>query len=211
MEFLNQAKTGISIVTDYEIANVLKGQPVPTELAGIVTLSGLASASGTYTLYVVLSDVRVYPSLSAVKPSNVTSLKFNIARVIVDPNERIKLFAVGQGADTSVDSLVKLYDVNSDRTGVLGYGTEYVDHNYGGADNLSYLDGSIGVNDGKVRVYTKASWDLNRRSRDYVLAEVTTDYDGRWSNAVLLNPGEYVLLYHKTGAYHPSTRELVVL
>ena len=97
---------------------------------------------------------------------------------------------------------------------VEGCGNIVVDHNYGGADQLSYInatgEGVIGAN---VYVFkqadvTAANPDMPNRS--LAVATTTTTANGRWASPTRLNAGNYSVLYEKLGEYGPDLYPITV-
>jgi len=94
---------------------------------------------------------------------------------------------------------------------LLGTGVVLVNHDYGGTDNLRYVapNGS-GIENGSVICYLKEDYDAGRRSRGFIIAETRTKTDGRWMREMYLMPGDYTLVFFKTGEYAPTTKEITV-
>jgi hypothetical protein len=92
-------------------------------------------------------------------------------------------------------------------------GSVTVDHDYLGADSLVYqTEDGCRITAADIYVFTKAAYDaagitINRQS---AVAKTATRVNGRWTYAVKLDPGEYVLLYEKVGEYGPNTFNLTV-
>lgn len=91
---------------------------------------------------------------------------------------------------------------------ILGCGTVVVDHNYGGVDNLAYRDATgysvVGAN---VYLFPKDIFDAAYPSlpnRTLAVAGTTTRVNGRWTESLLLNPGDYAVLYEKPGEWGPD-------
>lgn len=95
----------------------------------------------------------------------------------------------------------------------LGCGAVSVSHNYGGNDNYAYINAEqcpiIGAD---VYIFAKSVYDVNglQTNRSLAIARTTTGANGRWTYSVNLDPGEYIVLYEKTGAFGPDAEELVV-
>ena len=91
---------------------------------------------------------------------------------------------------------------------VKGCGTIAVDHNYGGQENLIYaasIDGCpiIGAS---VYVFTRAVYDELETDtpRNLAVSGTTTRANGRWTESLKLDPGEYAILFEKLGEYGPD-------
>ena len=102
-------------------------------------------------------------------------------------------------------------DTTAEELPTAGTGCVTVDHNYGGNDNLVYVtrDG-CGVLGGTISAFTKSQYDDGVRDPAYAVAATTTLADGRWSYALKLDPGEYVLVAEKVGDYAPTAFPLTV-
>jgi hypothetical protein len=97
---------------------------------------------------------------------------------------------------------------------VKGCGTIAVDHNYGGQENLIYavsIDGCpiIGA---AVYVFTRAVFDELETDtpRNLAVASTTTRANGRWTESLRLDPGEYAILFEKLGEYGPDVAYIEV-
>lgn len=96
----------------------------------------------------------------------------------------------------------------------LGCGNVVVDHNFGGPDALAYKDATdyavVGAN---VYVFTKTVFDAAEPDfpdRAKAVAGTTTRANGRWTDALMLNPGDYVVLFEKPGEYGPDISFIAV-
>lgn len=86
-----------------------------------------------------------------------------------------------------------------------GTGAIRIDHDYLGADRLSYVDAAgDGIVGAVIKAYTEADWEADRNGPEYVKAGSGTMANGRWSHAMNLNPGTYVLVFEKPGFYGPD-------
>ena len=91
---------------------------------------------------------------------------------------------------------------------ILGCGSVVVDHNYGGVDNLVYRDATgysvVGAN---VYVFRKDIFDdayPALPNRNLAIAGTTTRVNGRWTESLLLDPGDYAVIYEKPGEWGPD-------
>lgn len=92
-----------------------------------------------------------------------------------------------------------------------GCGSVEVDHNYGGEDALAYqLEDGRGVVGATILAFVAADYAAGLRAVSAAKAATTTLANGRWSYALKLDPGNYVLVYEKRGEYGPDTHELTV-
>lgn len=92
----------------------------------------------------------------------------------------------------------------------LIYDAVYVNHNYGGSENLQILDDDGNPEENVViRAYTKDNYDTGNRELAFVAAEDTTDTSGYWRRGIYLEPNTYILVFIKTGFY-VKTREITI-
>jgi len=94
-----------------------------------------------------------------------------------------------------------------------GCGAVTVNHNYTGDDAYAYINAAAcPVVGADVYIFEKAVYDVNTiaTARNLAVAQTTTTANGRWVYSVNLDPGEYVVVYEKTGEYGPDAQELVV-
>lgn len=87
-----------------------------------------------------------------------------------------------------------------------------VDTNYGGEDNLRYVDlkGS-GIADADVMVFLKSDYEIGNTGGSYVRASTRTDIDGRFVKPLVLGEGyEYILVYYRSSSAGPDLKELFV-
>lgn len=91
---------------------------------------------------------------------------------------------------------------------VIGCGNIVIDHNYGGADNLAYKDATdCPVVGASVYVFAKAVFDAAHPdfpARANAIANTTTRANGRWTDALRLDAGDYAVLFEKPGEYGPD-------
>lgn len=124
------------------------------------------------------------------------------------------------GKVTTVDG--KLDDVDSDLDVILaevrdidtgtGIGTVPVNHDYGGTDNYTYQTAAgAGIGGATIVVYLAADYNAGNRSSAFHQAVAMTDNSGRWRRSVMLDPGDYTLLYYKTGEFGPDLVGLTVV
>jgi len=86
-----------------------------------------------------------------------------------------------------------------------------VDHDYGGADNLAYVDADGNAIVGAtIKAFLKEDHLAGRTSEAYTQDSTTTTANGRWLRSFLLNPGEYRLVYEKKGVVGPDVVDITV-
>jgi len=96
---------------------------------------------------------------------------------------------------------------------VLGSGCITVNDQYGGDDFTYKTATDVAVSGAKVSAFTKKIFNEaipQFPPRHLAAAITTTDENGNWTSSMLLDPGEYVLLYEKHHEYGPDTAELIV-
>ncbi len=93
----------------------------------------------------------------------------------------------------------------------VGTGCVRVDHNYPTDDNLTYQTGDCcGIAGATIHIFTKEDWDGGARTPENAIAQSITTTNGEWAYAVLLNPGEYFVVFEKVGEYGPNWVALTV-
>ena len=92
-----------------------------------------------------------------------------------------------------------------------GTGSIAVDHNYGGDDALTYVTREgCGVLGGTITAFRKTVYDDGLRGPEHAVAATTTLADGRWSYALKLDAGDYVLVAEKFGEFGPTVTVITV-
>jgi len=92
-----------------------------------------------------------------------------------------------------------------------GTGCVRVDHDYGEDNAYAYLTGECcGIEGATILAFTKTDWDGGARTEQYAVATAQTVANGLWGWAMMLDPGEYVLLFEKPGEYGPDHVALTV-
>ncbi|MBI5075629.1 MAG: hypothetical protein HZB62_10765 [Nitrospirae bacterium] len=93
-----------------------------------------------------------------------------------------------------------------------GGGDTAVNHNTGSADNLRYTTAlGAGISGATIKAYLKTDYDAGSRTDAYVKGRTTTDVNGRWNNDLYLDAGyTYTVLFYKSGAYGPDTKEVTL-
>lgn len=98
-------------------------------------------------------------------------------------------------------------------TPVIGSGCVIVADTYNNG-NLSYKTAeNEPIENAYVCAFTKQVFDTATPQfppRHLAAAITTTDENGRWTSAMHLDPGQYVLLYEKHHEYGPNTTELTI-
>lgn len=86
-----------------------------------------------------------------------------------------------------------------------------IDHNFGGVDNLQYVDDAGDpIEDADVYAFTQAAWDASAATIQAI--DVTkTKTDGRWVDPFFLVPGSYTIVFKKPNFYGPNTKDIIVV
>lgn len=99
----------------------------------------------------------------------------------------------------------------AERTGptlpIEGCGSVPVDQNYGGNDRYAYTDQSgCPIHGAKIYIYTKAVFDVTgvNTPKELAVGATYTTANGRWTQSIALNPGDYAIVYEKQGEYGPD-------
>jgi len=92
----------------------------------------------------------------------------------------------------------------------IGSGTESIDHNFGGTDNLRVVAGGTPIADVSIRAFVASDYASGRYSNNYVVGQTKTLTDGRWSTVIRLNKGTYTLEFSKAGSFKTSTANIQV-
>lgn len=216
MELDNETKTNINISSEIEVLNYVYPGPNPREVIARVTIgdavNSLSGVGGNYTVNVYLDDVVVSPSSTIVVSSGLDSTVVISKSIPIDVGDEVSIRVIGLIGDTSVNTIATLRDatpiVIND---VTGDGSVPVDEDYGGTDELAYeTAGGAGVADATILVYLTDDYDNGDRGDEFIVAKTTTISGGRWAFALNLDPGDYTLIYYRTGAYGPDRKDITV-
>jgi hypothetical protein len=94
--------------------------------------------------------------------------------------------------------------------GGVGSGSVRVDQDYGGTNRLCYIINGHPVDNAEVKFFLFSDFDAGNRTVDFVIATSRTRADGTWERAVMLDPGDYVMEFHKQGVAGPDDFRLGV-
>jgi hypothetical protein len=94
--------------------------------------------------------------------------------------------------------------------GCIGIGSEHVDQDYGGSDNLSYCLSGVPVDNADILIYLYNDYIIGNRSQKYVKAVSKATVTGAWVQAVMLDPAVYAVQFNKQGVAGPDAWRLVV-
>lgn len=97
------------------------------------------------------------------------------------------------------------------KVSVAAPGATPVDHDFGGTDELRYVDPSgASIPGAVIQVYTREDYDAGRRSNAFVAGRTDTGTDGRWLQPVMLTPGDYVVILYRQGLFGPTRVDITV-
>lgn len=165
-----------------------------------------------YEISALIDDVPVTPVSTILVPVSQDRAIMQSRQVVLEKDDVLKVRIKGAPGDTDVNLVSFIMDATpATLTEITGNGEVLVNHDYGGDDVLSYKRSTgQGIGDATVQAFLASDYNAGRRTRNYIQAESTTDVNGRWSRAMMLDPAEYVLVYYKQGEYGPDTYELTV-
>lgn len=86
----------------------------------------------------------------------------------------------------------------------------YVDHNYGGKNNLVYVLDSKPVADATIEVFLYDDYISGKRDGSYRIGNSRQRADGSWAIPFYLDPQDYVLQFYRLGIAGPDAYKLVV-
>lgn len=96
----------------------------------------------------------------------------------------------------------------------VGCGDVILNHNYNGDDRYAYLSPTgCPISGATVYVFNRNVYDVNgpQIARTMALAKTSTTANGRWVQGVNVNPGNYAILYEKTGEFGPDVDFVTVV
>lgn len=212
MELTRQTQTGLDLTVSggATVLTYTYGGGDPREVLARVDLTPVQA--GSYQFHVFVNTSEVMP-LSAVSVSaGVTKASFFSRIVPLESGDVVTIKAAGLSSDTSVAAVASLRDMTPIQLSALeGVGSVAVDHNYGGTDALAVMtvDG-VRIADATIRAYRAADYTAGNRSDAFVVAQTTTNVDGRWVTPMLLDPSSYVLLVFRQGVIQARTVNVTV-
>jgi hypothetical protein len=210
MELARTAKTGISIADEKEVLSYTHDGKV-AEVIARVDLDDIAGGSA-YVLNFYIDGVVVSPS-SVLEVADGRTRTIMISRQIpLEPGDEVSIRVTGVAGDTSVSVTTTLRDATPAKTSdLVGEGTVAVDHDYGGADNMTVMtsDGRR-IDRAAVWVFRREDYDNGRRDQRYALSQIETDVNGRWKLPAMLDPGDYTAYVFKRGVIKPKANEFTV-
>jgi hypothetical protein len=170
------------------------------------------SGGGEYALRTTLNDSRLSPDSAVNVPAGVPSAVIQSRHLILAPGDTLKIEARGRNIDTDVDTDTRLMDMTpATVSDIAGIGAVAVDHNYGGTDALAYRTGEgRGIDNATIHAFLKCDYDKGRRSAKYIQGESRTNVQGRWMFPIMLDPGNYKLVFFVQGRYGPNVKTIKV-
>ena len=130
--------------------------------------------------------------------------QYNLAMSQADTDgAEISFLFVATGAIPCEKTIVTTADAGG------GSGSVTVDHDTGGADNLSAFDGNgVGIDGVEIRAYLATEWAVNPLTAT-VRGRTWSVSSGHWSSTMALDPDTYTFVYSAPG-YAVSTKNQVV-
>jgi hypothetical protein len=178
-----------------------------------VPAGGPVVGGGIYVGHALVDNNQVTPKSSIVFDAGQTKGILQGREITLEAGDVLTVTVTGQSGDTSVNISAVLFDNTpvSAEDLITGSGSVEVDHDYGEVDNLRYVTSSgAGIGDAVVRCYLSNDYNQGNRGRDFIAAEVRTAADGRWEQAMMLDPETYTLVFYKQGYYGPDVRQVTV-
>ena len=95
--------------------------------------------------------------------------------------------------------------IDEDFEPTTGSGCVRVDQNYGEDDRFTYQTADCcGIEGASILIFTKTDYDGGARTISNAAAVSVTTSEGKWAYSVMLDPGEYVVVFEKYGEYGPD-------
>lgn len=213
MELDRETRTSIDISSEIEVLSYVS--TVQQDVIARIQLGTDAEpivGDGSYYLRIYVDGVRIVPDNVINVAAGVTKIVASSRPLLIDAAETMSVRILGLGGDTSVTVTTIVQDVTPAAVSdFMGTGVVFVDHDYGGIDNLAYKTaGLIGIDNADITVYLKSDYDAGNRDSEYVKGRTFTDVNGRWLRAIMLDPETYTAIYYKQGAYGPNRKNFVV-
>jgi hypothetical protein len=216
MELIRQPKTALDISTEQDLLEYEYTGDEPREVIVRAVIGSptrpLSGAGGNYYLLMYIDDVKVVPDSETRIDAGRTRAIVSGRPIAIDTGETVRVAIIGLTGDVSVDVVTTLRDATPLREdAVFGTGGILVDHDYGGEDNLQLkVSGTcVTLQGALIQAYLRSDYAARRRGGAYVRGQTTTDVNGRWQNALMLQPEDYTLLISRSG-YATTTVNLTV-
>lgn len=215
MELARQSKFAIDASAEVEVLSYTYTGTTTREILCRVDLGdtdGPITGGGVYSLGIYIDDVPVMPSSDVTVPGSNLKAIFVSRAILLESGDVLSIRVTGLAGDTSVNCVTSIRDATPvTKSEIQGAGGTVVDHDYGGTDALAVLTtAGARVAGVTIRAYREADYTAGNRGNDYVVAQTLTDSDGRWSQPMLLDPGDYTLLLFKRGSIESKAVSLTV-
>lgn len=207
--------TGVDISSEATILTYVHSSTITREVmvrVDIGTNSEPIVGNGNYSVRVYLDNTEVIPTSTINISSGVTKAIIISRAIPIETSDTITITALGQPGDTSVTVISSLRDVTpATITEIAGSGSVYIDHDYGGTDELTYVDPDlIGIDNANINVYLTSDWNAGNSANTYIIGRTVTNVYGRWERGLMLDPGDYTLVYYKQGEFGIDIKEITV-
>jgi hypothetical protein len=169
--------------------------------------------NGVYRLYFNTAAGLLVPITSVSVPSGTTDAFMMSREIVLQAGEAFSIDAQGQGGDTAVTVVTRIYDVTPvSNAQIVGAGAVVVNHDYPTTDDMLIVDGANAPVAGAcIYIYTKADYEAGRTGPEYIVARSTSTTTGEWEQPVNLNAGDYYAYIFKHGATVPQEFEFTVV
>lgn len=170
------------------------------------------AGGGNYVLKPYINGVLLSPVATVPVQGGVTKTILHSRVFQLEPGDVLTLSVIGLAGDTAVNAVSSVRDATPIRASELvGDGAVPVDHNYGGTDAYTVIvsDGRR-VDNATVLAFRSSDYAAGRRETQYAVARTSTDVNGQWTSALMLDPGDYVLFVYKQGVIQAKAVDLTV-
>lgn len=216
MELIRVTKIGLNISSEAEVLAYTYDGANPIEVlarSDVGSTTTPIAGNGSYDVRAYINGNIVSPDITIIVNAGVTKTTFISRPLALESGDLVSIRVLGRPADTAINTISSLRITTpillSD---VDGPGVIPIDQNYGGTDNLAYKTAlGVGVSGATILVYLQSDYDAANRGNAFVVAKTTTIVNGSWNNIVMLNPGNYTLIYSVAGLYGPDRADITVL
>ncbi len=214
MELARVVQSNINISSELEVLSYTHTGDVAEILVRVDLGDGVRPivGGGVYVLNIYLDTVLVTPVSVVNVPAGATKTIMVSRQIPIEVGDVVSIRVTGLSGDTNVNTITSIRDATPAKlSDFVGGGSVMVDHDYGGADELTYETSlGAGIDNAQINVYLKTDYDAGNRSNTFVVARAITDVNGHWERAVMLDPETYTLIYYKQGAFGPDRRDVTV-
>lgn len=209
MELTRVSKTALNLSSEVELLSYTLPAGNTREIIARAEIgdavNALSGSGGVYSVRYYIDGIRVLPDSDINFPVGLTRAVLVSRAVPVEPGEVVGIRLLGQAGDTSVNTVTSLRNATPVLASDLaGDGSVAVNHNYGGTDALTYEDDGVGIDNATIRAYLASEYNAGNRSAEYVVATSYTNVEGRWTVTMMLDPDDYILVFHKQGCFGPD-------